>query len=220
MPNLQILTIPQPLPRPGDAAGALYLTEVDLTADPPDPIEQNDIPLLLVFDADVTGLDLNTIVLSAEDENGNDISDEVSFIGELTGKGCSYSAVVRFPHSGGAGEVTVTVLADSVSEGNPETSVTVAYSDDFPQADQAFLFRAAGYDQIVSIDAEHVYLRDGAEIHGYDWGGNGLRHLIQQSKQARLPRYAWMQTRFYRLQGRNLPATETTREFGSLLTCW
>ena len=36
MPNLQILTIPKPLPRPGDAAGALYLTEVDLTAEPPD----------------------------------------------------------------------------------------------------------------------------------------------------------------------------------------
>ena len=177
MPSLQILTIPKPLPRPGDAAGALYLTEVDLTADPPDSVEQNDISLLLVFNADATGLDLNTIVLSAEDENGNDISDEVSFIGELIGKGCSYSAVVRFPHSGGAGEVTVTVPSDSVSEGNPETSVTVAYSDDFPQTDWGLLFRASGYDQIVSVDAEHVYLRDGAEIHGYDHNGNRVEAL-------------------------------------------
>ena len=177
MPSLQILTIPKPLPRPGDAAGALYLTEVDLTADPPDPVEQNDIPLLLIFDADVTGLDLTRIALSASDENGADISDEVSFIGELIGKGCSYSAVVRFPHSGGAGEVTVTVLADSVSEGNPETSVTVAYSDDFPQTDWGLLFSASGYDQIVSVDAEHIYLRDGAEIHGYGWNGNRVEAL-------------------------------------------
>ena len=177
MPTLQILTIPKSFPRPGDAAGALYLTEVDLTADPPDSVEQNDIPLLFVFDADITGLDLTRIVLSAEDENGNDISNEVSFIGELMGKGCSYSTVVRFPHSGGAGKVTVTVPSDSVSEGNPETSVTVAYSDDFPQADWASLFNATGYDQIVSVDAEHVYLRDGAEIHGYDHNGNRVEAL-------------------------------------------
>ena len=54
---------------------------------------------------------------------------------------------------------------------------TVAYSDDFPQTVWGLLFSASGYDQIVSVDAEHVYLRDGAEIHGYDWDGNRIEAL-------------------------------------------
>ena len=161
-------------------APTLYLTEVDLEADPPDPAEKNDVAVLFVFDANVTDFSLTYVVLTAEDDAGTDISDEVSFVGALTGKGCVYGATVRFPGSGGAGQVTVTVPEDIVTEGNPKTVVTVEYSDDFPKSEWNRLFNAdydlddpdtQTYDQIVSIDSEHIYLRKARNIHVYDWKG-------------------------------------------------
>ena len=179
--ELQILTIP----RPG-LNGTLYLTEVDLEADPPDPIEKNDVPLLFVFDANVTDFSLTNVVLTAEDDTNADISDEVSFVGALTGKGCVYAATLRFPGSGGAGQVTLRVFADIVAEGNPETVVTLRYSDDFPKADWQTLFVANAtpdeadfttYDQIVSIDSERIYLRHDRNMHAYHWNGTRIPEI-------------------------------------------
>ena len=177
--TLQILTIP----RPG-LNGALYLTKVNLNADPPDPLEKNDVPVLFVFDSDVTGFSRMHVVLTAEARDGTDISEEVSFVGALTGKGCVYGATVRFPSTGKAGSVTFTVAKGSVPEGNPATEVTVQYSDDFPKSDWGRLFPAFWmtfdsrnrrsrhyYDQIVSMDSEFIYFRDGRNIHVYDWEG-------------------------------------------------
>ena len=177
--ELQILTIPRPHRSVFGSDAALYLTEVDLDADPPDPLEKNDVAVLFVFDTNVTRFSLARMVLSAEDDAGEDISNEVSFVGTLTGKGCVYGATVRFPGSGGAGQVTLTVLKDTVAEGNPETVVTVRYSDDFPKSDWGTLFRAnatpeegfTSYQQIVSIDSEHIHLRRNTEIHIYNWAG-------------------------------------------------
>ena len=181
--TLQILTLPLPRAPRDLSLPRLYLTEVDLRADPPDPLEKNDIPVLFVFEANVTDFSLTTVTLAAEDARGNDISEEVSFVGGLTGKGCVYGATLRFPGSGGAGQVTVRVLADSVAEGNPETVATVGYSDDFPVSEWGTLFRADAapdtgglqtYHQIVSIDNEHIYLRYRQNIHVYDWGGTRI----------------------------------------------
>ena len=179
MATLQILTIP----RPG-LNGALYLTEVDLDAAPPDPLEKNDIEVLFVFDENVTDLSLTHMTLTAENDLGNDVSDEVSFIGALRGKGCVYRATVRFPGSGRAGQVTITVLEDNVSEGNPETAVTVNYSNDFPKANWEIMFRADAepdndrsfniYRQIISVDSEYIYLGYLSEIHVYDWAENRI----------------------------------------------
>ncbi|MDE0681595.1 MAG: hypothetical protein OXI63_01650 [Candidatus Poribacteria bacterium] len=176
--TLQILTIPRPsgLQTPP----TLYLTEVDLEANPPDPVEKNDVAVLFAFDANVPDFSLTNVVLTAEDDTGIDISAEVSFVGALTGKGCVYGATVRFPGSGGAGQVTLRVLEDTVAAGNPETAVTVHYSDDFPKSEWNTLFHADSipddanlqtYDQIVSIDSEHIYLRDARNIHIYNWDG-------------------------------------------------
>ncbi len=179
--ELQILTIPRPMESRLQTAPTLYLTEVDLEADPPDPVEKNDVTVLFAFEANVTDFSLANVILTAEDDTGTDISEEVSFVSALTGKGCAYAATLRFPGSGGAGQVTLTVPENTVAEGNPETVVTVRYSDDFPKSDWGLLFSTdtdpdtpnnQPYDQIVSIDSEHIYLRDSRNIHVYDWTGN------------------------------------------------
>ena len=184
--DMQILTIPNPMESRLETAPTLYLTEVDLNADPPDPLKKNDIVLLFVFEGNVTGLSLANMTLTAEDDAGNDISDEVSFVGALTGKGCVYAATVRFPGSGGAGQVTLRVFADIVAEGNPETVVTLRYSDDFPKADWQTLFVANAtpdeenfttYDQIVSIDSERIYLRHDRNMHAYHWNGTRIPEI-------------------------------------------
>ena len=197
MPNLQIHTIPK-----AGNTGTLYLTEVNLTADPPDPIDKNDIPVLFVFDEDVSSFSLEKVALSAVDDSDTDISDEVSFIGELAGKGCAYAAVVRFPAGGGDGSVTVRLPEESVAEGNPETSVTVAYSDDFPNVDWIPLFEATPdnthmYAQIVSVNAERIWLRYNTEIHIYDWKGRRqtqTKTLLNKSGALRLDADTLLQT--------------------------
>ena len=173
MPNLTIHT----LPKVGHN-GHLYITEVDLTADPPEGIDKNDKVVLFVFDGNATGFLLENIGLTALDDSDTDISDEVSFVGsELTGEdgGAVYAATLRPPSGGGEGSIEIQVPEDTVSEDNPETTLTVTYSDEFPEAVRSSLFFAddAGdaYDQIVSIDSEKIYLRHDDEIHVYDWGG-------------------------------------------------
>ena len=176
--ELQILTIPGP-----GLNGALYLTEVDLNADPPDPIEKNDIEVLFVFNQNVSDLSLTHMILTAENDLGNDVSDEVSFVNALRGKGCVYSVTLRFPNSGRSGQVTLTVLENNVAEGNPETTVTINYSNDFPRADWDILFQPdatpdtdgiTSYNQIVSIDSEYIYLRYLSEVHVFDWAENRI----------------------------------------------
>ena len=175
---LQILTIPGP-----GLNGALYLTEVDLNADPPDPIDKNDIEVLFVFNQNVSDLSLTHMILRAENDLGNDVSDEVSFVSALRGKGCTYSVILRFPNSGRSGQVTLTVLENNVAEGNPETTVTINYSNAFPRADWDILFRPdatpdtdeiTSYNQIVSIDSESVYLGYVSEVHVFDWAENRI----------------------------------------------
>ena len=67
------------------------------------------------------------------------------------------------------------MLENTVDEGNGAASLEISYSDDFPESRWTLLFSADdsgdSYDQIVSVDAEKVYLRHGANIHVYDWQG-------------------------------------------------
>ena len=170
MPNLAIHTIPKV-----GLNGHLYITEVTLG----DLADKNDIVILFGFDGNATGFSIEDITLTAEDSNDNDISDEVLFsVTRLSGKdgGAVYAASLRPPGSGGNGDFTITVPADVVEEGNPETSLTVTYSDDFPDSEWTELFSADDngnlYDQIVSMDSEKIYFRHDDEIHVYDWDGN------------------------------------------------
>ena len=169
MPNLKIYTLPKI-----GLNGHLYVTEVE----DDDPIDKNDHILLFVFDENVNGFDLESIDLSAVDNNDNDISDEVSFTEfQLAGAegGVAYKIGIRPPTGSGDGSITVTVKENTVIEGNDETTLTIDYSDNFPKSVWFELFSADDegdtYDQIVSIDLEKVLLRHDNEIHIYDWNG-------------------------------------------------
>ena len=169
MPNLNIYTLPK-----NGLNGHLYVTEV--AGD--DPVDKNDKILLFVFERDVTQFALDKILLSAINDDDDDISDEVLFLGtKLAGVEGSavYSVAFRPPGGGGAGSITILVPENSVFEGNPETTLTITYSDDFPESSWGILFNAddggSTYNQIVSIDSDKVWLRHDNEIHVYDWTG-------------------------------------------------
>ena len=177
MPNLKIYTLPQL-----GLNGHLYVTEIGNN----DPIDKNDKILLFVFDENVTDFNIEKIVLSALDDSDNDISDEVSFTDiELTGAddGAVYTIGLRPPDSGDDGSITITVLENAVEEGNPETSLTITYSDDFPQAIFTPLFQTDpsedDYEQIVSVNSEEIWLRRSDTIHVYDWSGEQNTTLNQ-----------------------------------------
>ena len=163
--TLQILTIPIAMESPVGDLPTLYLTEVDLEADPPDPEDKNDVQVLFVFDEDVSSFDTDNVLLSAVDDRNRDISSEVQWIGNFIGKGSVFQGTIRFPGSGDSGSVTFTVENRSHNSGSeiPSTTETIAYSDDFPDSVWLPLFRAiyyvnrltgseTDYDQIVSID--------------------------------------------------------------------
>ena len=143
------------------------------------PVDKNDVVLLFVFDGNVTDFLLENIVLTAADDNDDDISGEVSFTGlQLSGRdgGAVYAVGLRPPGSGGEGGITITVPENTVAEDNPETSLTLTYSDEHPTVNVTDRFSADdngnSYDQIVSVDSENIYLRHDDEIHTYDWDGN------------------------------------------------
>ena len=172
--TLQILSIPKV-----GLQGSLYLTAVNSAWTPPDPEDKNDVQVLFVFDEDVPDFTTDHVALSAVDSDDEDISDEVQWIGNFIGKGSTYAGVVRFPGSGGSGSVTFTVTAVGDI---PGTVVSVEYSDTFPTSEWVYFFRTppARYDddhnpiyytEIVSIDSDTIYFREGADIHAFGWDG-------------------------------------------------
>ena len=112
----------------------------DIGAD--DDADLNDIPVRLVFDENVTGLELSDLSFAVVLTGSSvDVSDHVSIV-SLSGENNVWAAVVRPPQpsdfSGtGAttGVITLTVAADSVNEGNPETSKGIRFSTSFPDTD-------------------------------------------------------------------------------------
>ena len=87
-----------------------------------DKEDQNDFPVLFVFDGNITGLTEAGITLSAG-----------ASLVALEGDGVTWQATIRPPVTSGI--VTVTVVANAVNEGNAETSKDIRVTKFFPDVD-------------------------------------------------------------------------------------
>lgn len=160
------------LPRVG-YNGNSYVTAVQTE----DPVDKNDKILLFVFDENVTGFSIDSITLTAVSNTNNDLSDKVYFVqSKLTGpdKSAVYSIALRPPPDGGSGTITITVAQNAVAEGNSQTTLTVPYSDSFPQSQWTTLFSASDggeYHQIAFVDSERIALRRNDRLRVYNWSG-------------------------------------------------
>ena len=141
--------------------GYLYITEVETD----DAEDTNDLRVFFAFRENVD-FSLLDVTLTAEAENGDDLSDAIAFIGDLSGENSVYSAVVRPPSGGGDGSFTIAVA-------DPAAIRTVTYSDAFPTAQWDRVFSTqTEYDEIVSVTSDSVYLRDGDTIDIFDHQGD------------------------------------------------
>ena len=87
-----------------------------------DPEDQNDFPVLFIFSENVTGLTEAGITLSAG-----------ATLVSLEGRNSVWKAMVRPSQT--AGTVTVTVVANAVTEGNAQTSKDIEVVTDYPATD-------------------------------------------------------------------------------------
>ena len=87
-----------------------------------DKEDQNDFPVLFVFDGNITGLTEAGITLSAG-----------ATLVSLEGRNSVWKAMVRPSQT--AGTVTVTVVANAVTEGNAQTSKDIEVVTDYPATD-------------------------------------------------------------------------------------
>ena len=109
MANLSIQEIP---------IGSQWVSTIGANDKP----DKNDFKILIISDENVTGLTESGITLSAG-----------ATLVSITGGNSVWEATVRPPQT--AGTVTITVSANAVSEGNPQTSKSIRVSTSFPDAD-------------------------------------------------------------------------------------
>ena len=94
-----------------------------------DPETKNDFRVLILLDANGTGLT----------ESGITFSTGASLV-SLTGSKSVWEAIIRPPVT--AGTLTITVAANAFTEGNAETSKDIRVSTSFPDADAEFFTQA------------------------------------------------------------------------------
>ena len=105
MPVARLIPIPQ--------SNTLYVSEIG----DDDLLSKNDAAVLVVFDANVTGLTIGAFTVRAEDADGNDISDAVSVVdGSLEGENSVYRVKVRPPDTD-SGTLTLALAEDAVAGG-------------------------------------------------------------------------------------------------------
>ena len=90
-----------------------------------DPADQNDFTCYIVWDTNVTGLTQNNLTLSK------------GSIQSFTGENSVYAVVIRpvVPTTPSSETITLTIAANSVTEGNVVTTKTIRISRWFPDAD-------------------------------------------------------------------------------------
>ena len=129
MAKVEIISIP---------IGSIFVQRIGAN----DRDDLNDFPVLLVFDENVTGLELTNLSFTVALTNSPvDVSSHVSIV-SLDGEKSVWKAVIRPPAANDfsgtgatSGVITLTVAADRVNEGNPETSKAIRFSSAFPDTD-------------------------------------------------------------------------------------
>ena len=154
--------------------GRLFLTEIGED----DRDDKNDLRFLIVWDANVTGLTKEKVTLS-------DGSEVLSF----RGKNSVYEVIVRplgtilDGESIFAGELTLTIEADAVTEGNTEISETWSYSDTVPEAAWQDVFTTEKtYQSIVAVTRDRVILLNGNDLDFFTYDGE-----LQSGEQVTIP---------------------------------
>ena len=110
--SVEILSVP---------IGSQLVSRINKSIDPPEPDSKNDFPVLLLFSENVNLA-----------ESGLTVSAGATLV-SLEGKNSVWKATIRPPQT--AGTVTVTVAANAVSQGNPQTTKSIRISTSFPDAD-------------------------------------------------------------------------------------
>ena len=124
----RLLPIPQ--------SDTLYVSEIS----DDDLLSKNDAAVLVVFDANVTGLTIGAFTVTASDMDGNDISNAVLVVdGSLAGENSVYRVKIRPPDTD-SGEITLTLAEDAVTDGNEAVSLTLAYTDSEKATEWDLLF--------------------------------------------------------------------------------
>ena len=128
MPTARLLPLPQ--------SDTRYVTEIG----DDDLLSKNDAAVLVFFDANVTGLTIGAFTVTAEDADGNDISDAVSVVDDsLEGENSVYRVKIRPPDTD-SGTLTLALAEDAVAEGNDAVSRTLAFTDAEKETDWDLLF--------------------------------------------------------------------------------
>ena len=128
-----------------------------------DPDDLNDFSVYIIADANVELLSSGVSVSTA--------SSIVSFEGENS----VYRIIVRPPET--AGIVTVAVAANTVSQGNPQTSKTIRVSTRFPDADAEegiLLFNAANTINTIVATPTRIKILGGSRLRSYQYDGTQI----------------------------------------------
>lgn len=102
-----------------------------------DNINKNDFDVFIVADQNVDGLSLSKLSISSV---GGILVSAASFVGDLEGEHSVYKIRVRPPAQTGFtgneydGTITITIAANAVTQGNPETSQDIKFGNRLPIA--------------------------------------------------------------------------------------
>ena len=122
-----------------------------------DPDALNDFKVRILASENATGLELSDLSFTvALTGSSSDVSDHVSLV-SLTGKNNVWELTVRPPAAGDipgslitSGVIMLTIAADAVDQGNPETSKDIRFSRTFPDDDAEVPTLLLDSDQVVT----------------------------------------------------------------------
>ena len=127
-----------------------------------DPDDLNDFAVLIIADANGTGLEERDITLSTG-----------ASLVALTGSGVTWHAVIRPPTT--AGMLTITIAANAFAEGNTETSQDIRISTSFPDTDaeeatELFTVNLSGVSGI-AVSPTRILISHSSNIYKYSYDG-------------------------------------------------
>ena len=162
MPTLSIQEIP---------IGSQLTGNIDTN----EPEDKNDFSVLILSDSNVTGLTEDDITVAAVDSRNRAVSG--ASVVSLEGANAVWEATIRPPET--AGIVTVTVRANAVAEGNPETSKEIRVSTDFPDTDaetptDLFTHGVSNPGSITVTPTRIIIVSGGAAVPGFSSRRRGI----------------------------------------------
>ena len=140
--------------------GTQYVAEITAA----DPVSKNDFRVRIAADTNIHGLTESHLSVEGADFVDN------SFRGENS----VFEIGIRPPDTG-MGEITLTLAADAVLEGNTETVITIPYTDSERESDwDSVLSSSETYTGIIEATPNRLYLTRAENIDAFDTIGTEL----------------------------------------------